>query len=41
MGAFLPEDLRQDLRSKVEAAESEEMDKVLKQLGSVDSPIAV
>lgn len=41
MGRFLPEDLREDIQSKVEAAESEEMDKALKKLGAVDSWIAI
>lgn len=41
MWKFLPWELREDLLSKVEAAESEEMDKALKQLGAVDSWIAV
>lgn len=41
MWKFLPGELRDDLQAKVEAAESEEMDKALKQLGAVDSWIAV
>ncbi len=41
MWKFLPWELKDDLQAKVEAAESEEMDKALKQLGAVDSWMAV
>lgn len=41
MWELLPGDLAEDMLSKVEAAESEEMDKALKKLGAVDSWIAV
>ncbi len=37
---ILPWELEEDLRIKVESAESDEMDKALKWLGAVDSPIA-
>lgn len=41
MWFFLPDDLKQDLKIKVEGAEKKEMDKEIEDLWRVDSPIAI